>query len=63
LTPAGRELLAAAVPIWRDTHAAIERLVAESGADRLRGDLRALTSQPPQHSPQRRVLAAEQLSP
>ncbi len=63
LTRAGRELLAAAVPIWRETHAAIERLVAESGADRLRADLRALCSQPSQPSLQRRVLAAEQLSP
>src|SRR5271165_1117618 len=43
LTPSGRELLAAAVPIWRGTHAAIEQVVAESGADRLRADLRALS--------------------
>ncbi len=43
LSLAGRELLMAAVPIWRETHAAIERLVAANGADRLRADLVALT--------------------
>jgi DNA-binding MarR family transcriptional regulator len=42
LTPAGRQLLAAAIPVWRATHAAIERFVTEPGADRLRGDLRLL---------------------
>lgn len=42
LTPAGRGLLAAAVPVWRETHAIVERLVARSDADRLRADLRAL---------------------
>jgi DNA-binding MarR family transcriptional regulator len=40
LTASGRALLAAAVPIWRATHAAIEGRVVE--ADRLRADLRAL---------------------
>jgi DNA-binding MarR family transcriptional regulator len=43
LTPAGRKLLAAAVPIWKRTHAAIERQLGESSADRLRADLRALS--------------------
>ena len=45
LTPAGRKLLAAAVPIWKRTHAAIDRLLAErdSDPDRLRADLRALS--------------------
>ncbi len=43
LTPAGRALLAAAVPIWERTHADIERLVATSTPDRLRADLRALS--------------------
>jgi DNA-binding MarR family transcriptional regulator len=43
LTPAGRELLAAAVPVWRQTHTGIERLVAPSvGA--LRDNLRRLSS-------------------
>jgi DNA-binding MarR family transcriptional regulator len=41
LAPAGRELLAAAVPVWRETHTAIERLVPD--ADDLRADLRRLS--------------------
>ena len=44
LTPAGRALLARAVPVWRRTHAEIDRLLPRAGADRLRRDLRALTS-------------------
>src|SRR5271169_6209895 len=43
LTSAGRALLAAAVPIWRETHAAVESLVGMSDPDRLRADLRALS--------------------
>jgi DNA-binding MarR family transcriptional regulator len=43
LTPAGRRLLAEAVPIWKRTHAAIDRLLGESDPDRLRADLRALS--------------------
>lgn len=43
LTPTGRSLLAAAVPIWKRTHAAIDRLLASSSLDRLRVDLRALS--------------------
>ena len=43
LTAAGRALLARAVPIWRRTHAEIDRLVPDAGAERLRRDLRALT--------------------
>ena len=43
LTPAGRALLARAVPVWRRTHAGIDRLLPRDGADRLRRDLRALT--------------------
>jgi DNA-binding MarR family transcriptional regulator len=42
LTSAGRALLVAAVPIWRDTHAAIEDLLPRSNRDKLRVDLRAL---------------------
>ncbi|HWA46214.1 MAG TPA: MarR family winged helix-turn-helix transcriptional regulator [Hypericibacter adhaerens] len=42
LTSAGRSLLAAAVPIWKRTHAAIDRLLAGASPDRLRTDLRAL---------------------
>ncbi len=43
LTPAGRALLAAAMPIWRQTHAAVESLIGMSDPDRLRTDLRALS--------------------
>ena len=43
LTPAGRKLLAAALPLWTKTHAEIERLMPSADADRLRGDLRALS--------------------
>lgn len=42
LTPAGRDLLAAAVPIWRRTHAETERLLAGE-SDRLRAGLVALS--------------------
>ena len=42
LTSAGRALLVAAVPIWRDTHAAIEDLLPRSNHNKLRADLRAL---------------------
>ena len=41
LTPAGRALLAAAVPIWREAHAAVDRRVSDP--DRLRADLQALS--------------------
>ena len=47
LTPAGRALLAAAVPVWKRTHAAIERLHVQSSPDELRADLRALSSRTP----------------
>ena len=43
LTPAGRSLLASAVPLWRCTHAATERLLNGADADRLRDDLLALS--------------------
>jgi DNA-binding MarR family transcriptional regulator len=43
LTPAGRRLLAAAVPIWKRSHGELERKIANaSDPDRLRSDLRAL---------------------
>jgi DNA-binding MarR family transcriptional regulator len=42
LTEAGRALLVAAVPVWKRTHAAIERSLARTNADLLRADLRAL---------------------
>lgn len=43
LTPAGRGLLLAAVPLWKPVHAAVEARVAEFGPDRLRESLRALS--------------------
>ena len=43
LTDAGREILAAAVPIWRDTHAAVEAALPDLDPDALRASLRALT--------------------
>src|ERR1043166_8480758 len=43
LTPAGRSLLPAAVPIWRDTHADIDRLLPRPDPEMLRQDLRALS--------------------
>jgi DNA-binding MarR family transcriptional regulator len=43
LTPAGRALLAAAVPAWRRAQAAAERLVARSDLGQLRSGLRALS--------------------
>jgi DNA-binding MarR family transcriptional regulator len=43
LTAAGRALLAEALPLWEAMQAETERLVAHSGPDRLRADLRALS--------------------
>jgi DNA-binding MarR family transcriptional regulator len=43
LTSAGRALLARAVPVWRRTHAEVDRLLPGNGVDRLRRDLQALT--------------------
>jgi DNA-binding MarR family transcriptional regulator len=43
LTPAGRALLMAAVPVWKKTHAAVERLLARSTPEDLRAALRALS--------------------
>jgi DNA-binding MarR family transcriptional regulator len=42
LTPAGRALLARAVPVWQQTHAAVDHLLPPDGADRLRQALQAL---------------------
>jgi DNA-binding MarR family transcriptional regulator len=43
LTPAGRRLLAQAMPVWRRTQTATEKLVPGGAADRLRADLLALS--------------------
>ena len=42
LTASGRKLLAAAVPLWKREHAAIEKLLT-GDATRLRADLAALS--------------------
>ena len=42
LTDAGRDLLARAVPIWRDTHEEVDRLVTSSHPQDFRADLKAL---------------------
>jgi len=43
LMPAGQDLLVAALPIWRQTHAEIEPMLIGVLADLLRADLRALS--------------------
>lgn len=43
LTQEGRTRLQAAVPIWKRSHAALERTLGGGGADRVRADLRALS--------------------
>jgi DNA-binding MarR family transcriptional regulator len=43
LMPAGQALLVAAVPVWRQTHAELERLLAGAAPDRLRADLQVLS--------------------
>jgi DNA-binding MarR family transcriptional regulator len=42
LTPAGKTALAAAVPVWETTHAALEERLPEGNGDRLRRDLATL---------------------
>jgi DNA-binding MarR family transcriptional regulator len=44
LTPAGTKLLARAVPVWQRTHREIESLLPDGDPNRLRSDLRALSS-------------------
>jgi DNA-binding MarR family transcriptional regulator len=43
LTGEGRDLLAAALPVWQTRHRTIENLLAGSDADALRAELRALS--------------------
>jgi DNA-binding MarR family transcriptional regulator len=43
LTPKGRKLLAQAVPLWENTHLAVEALLYDRDPDRLRKNLRALS--------------------
>jgi DNA-binding MarR family transcriptional regulator len=48
LTGVGRKLLAKALPVWKETHAAIERLLGKPHRpDDLRADLRALAERTP----------------
>jgi DNA-binding MarR family transcriptional regulator len=42
LTPAGRRLLARALPVWRETQGALQRLVASADLEALLASLRAL---------------------
>jgi DNA-binding MarR family transcriptional regulator len=42
LTPAGRTLLARAVPVWERTHREVEAMLGDAAPDRLRRDLRVL---------------------
>ena len=43
LTDAGRDLLVRALPVWRDTHDAVDRLLGEVDLGPLRAGLRALS--------------------
>ena len=43
LTPAGRDLLLAALPVWKRTNLLIERQLLRAEPDALRSDLRALS--------------------
>jgi len=43
LTAKGRRLLVRAVPVWRNTHTAVEALLHDGDSDRLRNNLRALS--------------------
>jgi DNA-binding MarR family transcriptional regulator len=43
LTAGGRDLLAIALPVWKETHAAVDRELAPHSPDDLRAALRALT--------------------
>ena len=40
---AGRALLAASVPIWKQTHAIVEKLLPRANCEELRADLRVLS--------------------
>jgi DNA-binding MarR family transcriptional regulator len=42
ITPSGVDLLRAAVPIWRETHARLDAALGADAPDRLRADLRAV---------------------
>jgi DNA-binding MarR family transcriptional regulator len=44
LTPAGRRLLAEAIPLWQGMHMAVDTLLGHADPHRLRGDLRAIST-------------------
>lgn len=48
LTEEGRALLARALPIWTSEHAAVDAMLPEGEADRLRASLRAVAQDDPQ---------------
>jgi DNA-binding MarR family transcriptional regulator len=43
LTGAGQDVLAAALPVWREVHEAIDRLLPDTDPERFRADLRTLS--------------------
>ena len=43
LTAKGRMVLARAIPVWKRTHAEIDRMLADDNADHLRSNLRTLS--------------------
>jgi DNA-binding MarR family transcriptional regulator len=43
LTAKGRRLLVRAVPVWRNTHSAVEALLRDGDSDHLRNNLRTLS--------------------
>lgn len=61
LTEEGRQTLAAALPIWLETHRSIERLLNEPGPDRLRDALRTLADSTAMHGNDRG--ASKSISP
>lgn len=50
ITDAGRDVLVAALPVWRETHNDIDVMLPELDPDHLRTDLRSLSHDLPTHS-------------
>jgi DNA-binding MarR family transcriptional regulator len=53
LTAKGRALLSRAVPIWEQTHIALEKRLADADPRRLRNDLHVLSASAPMGTPAR----------
>jgi hypothetical protein len=51
ITDAGRDLLVAALPVWRATHAEIDQLLPDADPGRLRADLLAAVMTNPEAQP------------